>query len=1017
MNKKGYAQETSVPSSDIVSEYSKTSLSSIGSLNKKDESSQCDFFSSQTKLKILHDRKTKDSVEFSKYFDNNLEKISKNKEMINKIEAELNRIETNNMKMASVIKSHKNSEIQGFKDALKPLQDSLETIESGRNQISQQLSDLNQELTVLSLLKTEKLQILNSKTQAHNAVLKKQKELKTAIEEIKKKSVWDYKDVFSQSEIFKKLEENKQKIKETAKKLKTLETEIETLSATISELEIDNIDTISIKSIEDTLNTNALDLKQLEDYINLQSTRLNVPLLFDFIEESLNNKENPLMNNLINYQVRIIEAKQSEIIEDCKSREENYESTLLQLNNDLKKLTFKYCDLISNQKSDILLEEDLKSLKDKISLTTESYSNLKKSNQIKIKTIQDWISDNRKYFLVENIEKNFSDDEILQDFVAGFKDKVDERELKALESVLNRYYEKTIDRNRLFIDLKKISEQNSAFLASKTQVLNEKNAFRNSKNLERNSLMAQKQQLLESKSKLISEMETSKLKIDSGRKKEFQAYLNQIYELSALPQDCKVPKKSVKTFSAQKLQEIKEEYLKKQQKNIENVRLLKEDYINSKETIKETSNEIEKHLKPELQSLITQISSIKSKISNLEQEKALLELSQTELMSQIYSLQEKKKSDMVSNVQKIFRSHGGGQSYKIDKLYKALIKKESEILDLELNYIKKQKLASAKDIENTLEIVKLKAKQETLDKDYGNSYRTNPTQRNFDKKYKSPHKKHFKQYNSSLGDLNITEMITNSPDIIQENLENDSYTPKSLGKRCISTDIFKNSVTTLENPIKSHINYLEIASEMSYPPEIRYKCAETCSVAERSIITAIIPLLEGSVVYKKFKSKGIFDPIESSITSPDECGYFVRKIKLNSQLTKLEIRNVGKSGVESSILIDQIVSISTPTLTGEILKAQKKPLDPGECTVEAISKHLKDYREMKYKGSIDYSSKAFIAKSKDSSYFPFYLTLKTSKTELISESKKDYKNWIKAVTALIKYKPLLEKLKFKINPY
>lgn len=98
--------------------------------------------------------------------------------------------------------------------------------------------------------------------------------------------------------------------------------------------------------------------------------------------------------------------------------------------------------------------------------------------------------------------------------------------------------------------------------------------------------------------------------------------------------------------------------------------------------------------------------------------------------------------------------------------------------------------------------------------------------------------------------------------------------------------------------------------------------------SEQSVLSLIQPLIEGSELYKKFSQRSsinqtVFDPLGNS--PPESCGYGIRSVQLNKSLKRIDIRQPYKTGLETSITIDQIRAPVIPQRTMTILKLQKTP--------------------------------------------------------------------------------------------
>ena len=593
-----------------------------------------------------------------------------------------------------------------------------------------------------------------------------------------------------------------------------------------------------------------------------------------------------------------------------------------------------------------------------------------------------------------------SDNKIFDNFLNEFKTKVKDDEYNSIKNIISRYYEKIMERNNLHHQISTHLSQNSLNIIKKLETLNSVKAIKKSKELEREQLRLQNQNMLKSEAQLLKKLETSKLEIESGRKEILKDALQQIKN-----QSNESHKRNQSTMSEDHEEEkrIQLSLLEKQSENIEILQKVCIEESKLKLRNESILVEINDQLKSEIKNFQETIISKQEELIKLEDHFIAIENSVEEVNNKLNSLAEKKKDELLIGVRRLAKYHGGEKSYYIDKLYQIRSDKETELFELEMEYLKNQKKLSEDELEKSLEILKLKARQEVFEQELG--------------KLKQNKRKARSRF--SCSDFYASGLIENLESVNKTSIEPHSSESKTkIKEECSrnSSGIPRIAYKVFERNRESSDNLSIISSEIPYPQEIHYKLSEDSSLAEKKIFSALFPLLEGCIVYKKFGTKLTiqYDPLENTINPPESCGYAIRKIKLNKQLTKLEIRHIGKPGVENNIMVDSIIGLSSSANTLAIIKSQKIVIENADKSLESLARYSKEYREMKNQGQINYKSTAFILKSQECTFFPFFLMLKNGKIELIAESINDYMKWANGITALVKNKKELEKIKFKI---
>ncbi|OMJ67792.1 hypothetical protein SteCoe_34947 [Stentor coeruleus] len=978
---------------DDIASLHKASMSTLTQNNiKKEEALQISLNEVLNKAESLKLEKNGLRANFQKLFHQINEKIKKNKEAVQKIDEKLQKIENKHQKIHGVIKSEKELKIEAFKTALQPLKNSAELIDNSKIQVSTRLDQLQKEILELNNCRENKLHEMQQKSKEIDLVNSNFIQLKKNINELKKQAEWDYKEVFVENKIAKKIVNLKALKKIMTSEMQALDLEISNENELIDKIE-ENKNYNTIDYLPD-LKENEKIMLQLEEFLNLQSAKHNCPLLKDTIKHLSSDMQFCLQDHVLKEQVKLMENKEIEIVEHAKTVDSNFENAFLILDSEIKALESIFFDKIKNHEKNNELESTLKSKRDLQRKLGEEHLKDKRKADIWIMTLKNWLSGNRKFLLAEGLIKIPDDQDIITEFIKEFHStNVDLNEIKAIESIINRYYETSRIRNDFFIKLQQQLTNNSEQVSIKNDELNKHKAIKKTKELEKEKLKGEIEKLVKSEKELLKDLENSKLEIDSGRKKMVSDYLN-LAQASG--------KKEKKLESKALFEEIKDSLSKIRYQNVEKFRKMYEEKARIKIHIKALGKDINDRLNSEAENLEKEIIKRKNEVLKLEEDCIVLENTKEDLLNRMGNLAGKKKDEMIISVQRLAKFHGAENSIDIEKIYQVRSDKESEIIEFELELIKSQKILSEKELEKSLEILKLNAKIEAIKSEI--------------KRLKYHKKK--KAERLSMGEIAISDFIDIS-DFQKKNKDDQTISRVKSSKKEDSirnSNISKLSYQSSEKNMQPIDFNSDISLEIPYPSEIRYTILNDCSNIERRIFESISSLLEGIVLYKKFQSKSVenFDPLEHQVTSPESCGFSMRKMKLNKQLTKIEVRHIGKTGVESNLMLDSIVSISPFSLTSALIKAQQASL-MYDNSLEAMAQYSREYREMKYSGKINYSSIAFIAKAKDTHFYPFYLVLKTAKLEMIAESQNAFENFLNGITVLIKYKKNLEALKFKIH--
>jgi hypothetical protein len=961
--------------------------------------------------------------------------IEKNKEEIWKLEKQLEKLEINSNNITSAIKKQNQEKIEAFKTALKPLQDLVDMIQSSKSSLTANIEDIDNKLASLFSKEAEKLTQMSEKKQQQKETYEKISEILKSLEEVKRTNLWDYKEYIEDREKKDSLNKIKERKKLKIEKINEIDKVISDLhnQTEILQRDIDSINSSSLPS--DSLGKNEADLLQLEEFLDLQCKNFNAPTISAIIKEMCMLENFPVNEVIFKEQFKLVEQKELELIEKAKHKQEFYDHKISELNKFIDEQEVEIYALMSVQQSDTQIEKNLKKSQKELEDLKEKYKRYILQHNQKIEIIRQWKTDNRNILLTSSSDTIPTDSNVTQELYSRIKPFVSNPEhWKAMESIIIRYFEKTVEREAMHEQILSQKQKESVLINEKTENLKQVRAIKTAKESERNQINSEFAKILAIEKKTLKDLENSKLEIESARKSIFKDQVQLSMEKNTnITRILKTyGEKAVKKILDKESSDIKAKIEAERAETKQALSLLYEEKIKWDKINESLLTEISETLKPELISIQNDINKLKANKSSLIKDFNSLSEAEEDAHSQLNLLAENKKIELVKVAKKVTKSHGGERSAKINSLYTVINQKESEIFTQESEIISMEGEMTSKEIAIDLEILKLKSTLRTLNASAPDLQKSLKISKKFEKPFKN-----IEIHNSDAIENAETH---NKPEI--KSIKSPKYSKESKNKTTASKFSVSSPLSIKINYIKEEqkdvdessgiqdqsINivkyqtaeesYSDVDSEIPCPKELQYRY-EGADPKDKPFFDGILQLLEGTIVYKQFKTKStqVFDPLEASVYPPESCGYSVRKLKINKHLSKIEIRQVGKSGVESSIMIEHIISVIVPGLTNEIIKAKAKALDDLQNSLEKREELNKAYRNMKLMGKVDYNSQAFICKAKETSLLPFFVNLKAGRVEFIAEGLSGLKSWVQGIKLLIKHKSELERLKFKIVTY
>mmetsp|Transcript_31549 Transcript_31549/g.31277 ORF Transcript_31549/g.31277 Transcript_31549/m.31277 type:complete len:732 (-) Transcript_31549:3-2198(-) len=707
--------------------------------------------------------------------------------------------------------------------------------------------------------------------------------------------------------------------------------------------------------------------------------------------------------------------------------------------------------MISADQSDPALENMLRDMQNALAQMREEAEKAKRRYRCKMAVLGQWKNQNRSVLLSDSPSALPSDSEISKAFKKQIQQSAKSQgEITAIESIFTNYINKVCQREDLMgRDSEDISEKESR-IAEQKEKLAALKGRRLALQTEKDTLQKEFLKILLLEKAAIKKFENAKAEVEVQRRKKIDDAVSQNFTKSN-QEIAQIQKtygdKALKKLRDQELKSLNENQKKcnkEVRKRLEEVQLEMQHWDNEIERLEKS---IEDRMTPEVLSIEEEISTLKKQINSIKEQDQILAEAELDVEAKLESLMESKRIDITRNLQKIVLHHGGEVDLaKLDKLKKNKEKKEEAIdqLEHEIEIINKDFSDKITVVE--IEEAKIKARVNQIQEELINLQQDKQKANVLMKKLKISQKEMehlgiqeedvelFMERSAMLKpkpqeerkamtrsqslpriraeslDKSREEMFEAEEEEETKNEEESRNVPENQNE--ISPVEVMNSINETEiNPIN------ENASELS---ESKFKFNyKDLTKAEIAFLETIKPLLEGSALYKRLSQRNSlqfpeFDALNPENPPPDKCGYQIRNFSLLKHLNKIEIRRPNKPGIESNILIDQILDVVLPKHTVEILKAKKKLLTSNDELPDSEAA-MKKYLEMKEAGHINYFDPCIKVLSESCDCFPFFVTLdKGGRVELIADSYSTYRIWVDGIQGLIKFKKQLGRLKYKI---
>ena len=414
------------------------------------------------------------------------------------------------------------------------------------------------------------------------------------------------------------------------------------------------------------------------------------------------------------------------------------------------------------------------------------------------------------------------------------------------------------------------------------------------------------------------------------------------------------------------------------------------------------------------------ITDSQSRMKSVGREISLMRFSQREIteemqavqyqIEKIYDKKQKNSSDYLSLSRNIEESTMTSLKFRIDEASSELEVWSKEFSNFESDY--QQKLSVIEQEESML-----RSQHQAIESALRNmeieTKRIKEMESNlikFEEAEAAPNPETLKDQSRSKSAAKFARMFRNE----------DFYTAELRDGEEGSCIIEGNSLEVVVKPLSKQVHLSSDRGIAAQPRLINKKYyrlnLEDTTPQEKTFLEKIMPLLEGTELYKKISLKNsmgkhAFDPLEPGKYLPETVGFAFRQFRLHKSLKRIDVKQPMKPGFEATIVVD--------TLLAPIIS-------PNVMVVLRIQNHLNnddlDYDKLNEKFNkttyTDIKSEAFREKCRECSYYPFQICVgQDEKIELIAKGYQTFKNWINGINALIKYKRLIPRIRSRIESY
>ena len=967
--------------------------------------------------KVLNLQKKKESQNFLKQCEKIDTQVKAHKNELITLEKQLNLLEVKAENVEKSIKEKQDEKLEAFKYALKPLEDTANTINDEKYLLEQRQGKLAKRMEELDSIRSVKTEELKNVLAQRNEYAKNREKLQKLLNDIKENDNCNYKEYVHEietKEILNAIKNRKSKqttsLKELEKKLAEIEVEIENCSKRHQDNKGMQV------MIPITIEKEILDM---ENYLNILCKDLGVLSLMDFISQFMKKRAVSGQDLIIREQISLIEDKELHIEEKWTRQKEMMESKIIEMRKVTEEQEVELYALISNSAPDAHLESALQDMQNTLEMMRKEAEKAHRVHKVKMETLQKWKDDNRKRLLMIENNKFIEDGEVIKGFKRELQKNIPKLDQwKTIESVINKYVEKLNERNDNFQEILRKETERLEFESKQESEMKELVASKNALLTDRDSLHREFLKIITLEKAAIKKFENFKIEIEIERKKLIEKITetNMNKNKSSLLQiQKKRGDKAVGQIREKEVQTVKETQEKQREGVKKKLEGLSSDISHWENLIQKMDSSINDLLKPEIASIDQDTVKTKQELSLVTDQLRILNDAEDDVSAKLDYLMESKKRDINRSLHRALEIHGSDVDLK--KIYRLSTIRDKKIAAVKQLLEEKEKIR--KEHENRIktneaESSKVKTKTSQLEESIQNQIKS---------------KKQFEIFSKQMTTIEHDVPEDDIPDIELAQDSKDSQDSKDLKD---SKD--EDSLPEDQPEGQSSVGEIEIeeikedkvsddphnSTTLTLKGEIEINIdIDDASQLEKDFFNSIIPLLTGVHIYKKLSQRNSlalseFDPLE--LDPPESFGYALRVMRLNKSLSQIEFTHPQKKTKEGAFAVNTIISTVIPKHTSEMIKAQKKNwLNEGK--EQGVTTSLnKKYRDMKKAGLINYSDPSFKAKSKEANYYPFFITLeKGGRIELIASGYSAFKHWVDGVNLLVRTGKQLQRLSSRIS--
>lgn len=962
----------------------------------------------KVQAKVLALQKKKEKQNLNKQSEKILSQVKLHQSELEKLEKQLNVLEAKAENVEKVIKEKQDEKLEAFRYALKPLEDTANTILDETDLLSskhEKLSSRMVELDSLRSSKTEELKTLLSQRSEYSKNREKLQKILTDIKENDNCNYREYVQEIETREILNAIKNRKSKqtsaLKELEKKLAEIEVKIEQFS------KLHELNKQSPISIPITIEKEIIDI---EIYLNALCKDFKVTPLMEFVKENMKKKAVAAEDLIIREQIALIEDKEIHLEEKWARQKEMMESKIIEMRKVTEEQEVEIYALISNSTPDEHLESALEGMQNALEKMRREAEKAHKAHRIKINALQKWKDQEKKRLLGCETQKFIDDSEVIKAFKRELQKTIPKLDQwKAIESVINKYSEKLVERNTNFQEILRKETERLEFESRQESEMKELLASKQSLLADRDNFHKEFLKIITLEKAAIKKFENFKIEIEIERKKLIEKMTDQNMcnnKSSLLQIQKKRGDKAISKIRDKEVQVVKDLQERQREGVKKKLEGLSSDISHWEGLMIKIDSSINETLKPEIALIDQETVKTKQELTVVSEQLRILRDAEDDVSAKLDYLMDSKKRDIHRSLHRALEIHGSDVDLK--KIFRLTVirdKKESAIKQLieENGKIKEEYESRLK--KNEIEAVRVKSKMAQLEENIQTQQKT---------------KRQYEIFSKQITTIEHDIPEDDIPDIYSgDNSKLEDHSVVEAQRASLISEDYLNIEESKEESISEDQGEEQCSKLLTKGDFSVHVDFEDTTQLEKEFFEAILNLLAGVNIFKKLSQRNSlavaeYDPLEND--SPEAFGYALRSMKLNKDFTKIEFKHLTKPGIESFVLVNTLLAPVIPKHTSEMIKAQKKNwLNDGK-EAEITPALNKKYRDMKKAGLINYADPAFKVKSKEATHYPFFINLdKGGRIELVASGYSAFKHWVDGINLLIKHRKQLQRLSYRIS--